>query len=49
MNCGDCSGKGCCSTENLDVVTVEMKHDTLFIPFKVFPLTNNITIFTLHR
>ncbi len=34
---------------NQNADKVEVKHDSLFITFKVFPLNNNITLFTLHH
>ena len=40
-------GKGCCGAEETKSTVVKIKHDELFITFKVFPLNGNVTIFSL--
>jgi len=47
MNCGNCGGKGCCSSEETETTVTKIKHDSLFITFKVFPLDTNVTMFSL--
>ena len=47
MNCGNCGGKGCCSSEETDTTVAQIEHDSLFITFKVFPLDTKITMFSL--
>jgi hypothetical protein len=49
MSCGGCSGKGCCSSGSSEVEPdeVKIKHDSLFITFKVFPLSSNVAMFSV--
>ncbi len=47
MNCGDCGGKGCCGSEENETTLSQLKHDSLFITFKVFPPNSNVAVFTL--
>ena len=47
MTCGNCVGKGCCSSEETDTTVAQIEHDSLFITFKVFPLDTNVTMFSL--
>jgi len=47
MKCGDCGGKGCCGAEETESIVAKIKHDALFITFKVFPLNGNVTMFSL--
>jgi hypothetical protein len=47
MKCGDCGGKGCCGAEETESTVAKIKHDALFITFKVFPLNGNVTMFSL--
>jgi hypothetical protein len=47
MKCGDCGGKGCCTSEEPESTGAQIKQDALFITFKIFSPGPNVAIFSL--